>query len=476
MRVPVYEQKVAYRSAQAKMVPLARAQKESSGHSRWAVLKTAGEIMTSTAQTAQAVGEWFQKSSAPKSASSGGESTAFSSAKRGELLHFCKERAFAPQDDSQTPQSPTARLDEFFAAQNAPDIDADDLLVQDYAVLRRELEQITLRQERAAREEAFAQGVAHLLQTAALISAPKALESYLQSNLRAIETENPAHGSAEERKAQKQALFSQCIAHNVRAALQTGQTEQAENVYRYFADQLPKPDKARLQSAVSTARAEEQAQKLAPGLYPTMSESGETDAALIRQTAIKNAPSEEEQALLQRALTGAIEKQLRQDFSRRAETAAAVYESAYRQGPNPLSLLSASLPEEVASRYNKAFAGFSSLQTAKNYKAFNQTYGQILDGEISSADINKQFDQGQISGEEFLLLENAVCRQKAGLADLEEKALFTALTHWCARKGLAQSDAERMKYYVFTSGNNTQARLSAAQKIGQIFQLQESQP
>lgn len=475
MRIPVYKPNVAYRSAQAQMVPLARAQKQAVGHTRWAVLKTAGEMIADGVETAQAVGKWFKKSSVPESKTADTKATAFTSGKRGELLQFCKEQAFAPQDERETAQSPLERLDEFFSAQNAPDMEPNDLLAQDYAVLRRELEKVTLRQARAEREEAFTQGMAHLLQTAALIAEPKALDSYLQSNFSAIQAEKILVGSAEERQAQKQALLGQCIGHNVRAALQAGETEQAEKVYRHFAARLPAQEQTHLQTAISTARAEEQAQKIAPLLYPSMRESGEIDKTLIHQTAVSTAPSEEAQALLERALTAGITRQLRQEFARRAEGAAALYGAARARESGPLPLLSAALPPSVGQRYGKAFSGFSSLKTKRDETAFNQTYGKILDGEISSADINKQFDQGQISGEEFLLLENAVCRQKAGLSGLEEKALFTALNNWCAQKGLNPREAESLKYAVFTAGNDTQTRLNAARKMQQIFQLQELQ-
>ena len=279
MRVPVYQPSVAYRRAYAQNVQLAKPLLAASGKKEFSDLQSAAGVMQGIYElpgflnrTADAYEEskdrwkdawgelktrfeegnrsvYLEKyperrrpedgpASADTAAPEAAQGQGFSSPRRGDQLRFAREKAFASGGENE-PENPVRRLDEYFARSAAQSGGGEGLLAQDYVVLRREVSALQDKRRQNRARENLQQGENTFVQTAALVRTPRALEAYINSNLSAAQDESRAAGLDEKQsRLRRQALRRQAVRHNVEAALQSGETQQAEAVYKHFAPRL----------------------------------------------------------------------------------------------------------------------------------------------------------------------------------------------------------------------------------------------
>lgn len=536
MKIPTYQKQVPYRGAYARDVQLATPLKESSGNKLWTDLDSAGGILSGLYEAPHAanrLGDSYEiakdnwagaldelkarflignravyknkyPDKAPKLSKNPpkkekrllGVGGGFSSPVRAQLLDFARQKAFGQTFQEQaassaplsgvSPSGPVERLDEYFGqtAQQlsaAPDYDPQtDLLTQDYAVLRREVQELNNKSGREAAQARFNQGAGSFVQTAALVRSPRALEEYIRANLDAAQDEALQNGmDASVWKGRKETLQAQAVLHNVEAALEAGEAGQAEAVYEHFDKILPEREKELLKSKLLCRKADLESEKLYPRAdKECLDENGEINekklAAFVRNSSeVKEADAQKE---LRQALRARLSAGRRRELGREGQTYERLLSAGAAGAEDASALMGAYCRTEKDFERNAQVlrALQAGPQKISVHGVFNRLHENVALGRAERTEIENAFDKGELSAADYLRLKSRLCAAGAGRTDPRERLLGKAVQKLCRSCGLEGEEAEEVKYFVYSSGSGVEERLEAAARARRILNLQES--
>lgn len=506
MRIPVYQQSVGYQKAYAQNVALAQPTRQSMGKNKWSDWATAGDVMQSlyqlpfaakrTAQTYKNASQAFEEvlatqPAAPADAAAHAAApaqaetaTPFSSAKRQEQLSFARGQAWQPaaaEKNAQTKEkSAVEKLDENFAGLISADFNTanEDLLAQDYVILRREMQNLQNKETRRQQQENWRQGAGAFVQTAALIRTPKALEEYINNNISAAQKEAAQNGLEGAQKEQLNTLYTQAVRHNVQAALQSGETEQAQAVYSHFAKRLSPQESDLLVRKITAREADQKAQALWPAARQSCVEKdGSINQDKLAAFAAQNSAqkSEDSRQDLQQALRAQLQAQQHKDWRRRAQ--------GYRRLISGLSAgedLAALMEEDGFDRQefeqNQQALRLYQAQPEKTSSApvFNRLQRLIWQGKNPQKELSQALQKGELSAPDYWRLKARNASAQADGTDVREVFLSAALDKFFKEEQLDTQTAQQISHFVFSSAGDWQQQLAAARTVRQIFQLQES--
>ena len=526
MKVPVYQNQISYEKAHASNVLLARPLREASGSKGWMDVTSAAGVLGglyalpgAVNRTVNAFGaaqkewekEWAdlqekiagknkpRQKTAPSqaagpSAAGADDGTAenvgkFSSPLRSRLLQFAREKAFEtalePTEQSRASGAQTAlqRLDENFAWLSGGLSDAstpqkDNLLTQDYTLLRREVQELEEKSRRTQEQENIRQGAYSFVQTAALVPTPRALESYMQSNLSAAAQEARSAGVGEKQwQQQSRALRWQAVRHNVEAALEAGQTERAQSVYRHFAKELPSQQQELLAHKLTARQADMLGEKLWPAARAACTgEQGETEEKALAEFARRAAPRQT--PAFQQQLADALNARLAQSRSLELRRRRAGYERllAAPQGADLTALMKddafSTADFETNCRALRQWQQTANKQSSA--AVFNRLHQGLLNGKLNEKELEKSLQSGELSAPDFWRLKARSCAAQAGDYDARVRLLEQGLALFCRRQELTPQQSDELRYFVFTSSEDVAQQIQAAQTAKQLFLLQEN--
>ena len=518
MRVPVYQPSVAYRRAYAQNVQLAKPLLAASGKKEFSDLQSAAGVMQGIYElpgflnrTADAYEEskdrwkdawgelktrfeegnrsvYLEKyperrrpedgpASADTAAPDAAQGQGFSSPRRGDQLRFAREKAFASGGENE-PENPVRRLDEYFARSAAQSGGAEGLLAQDYVVLRREVSALQDKRRQNQARENLQQGENTFVQTAALVRTPRALEAYINSNLSAAQNEGRAAGLDEKQsRLRRQALRRQAVRHNVEAALQSGETQQAEAVYKHFAPRLDAEEQGLLQRKITARKADLLAEKLWPqARAECTAKNGKPDEVKLRRFARGAAEGENE--TFARDLEGALKARLaesrRSDLRRRAQAYRSLSAADPQSDVTPLLQEGCFDAEEFERNQEVLRRRQSAPDKMSLPAAFNRLQEHITDGTLKENELDEAFDAGELSAADYWRLQARAAAAEADGVSPQAKVFSQALAHFCRRNGLNEQESAQVHYAVFSAGETMEEQLAAARQVKQLFLLQES--
>ena len=498
MKVPTYQTQVSYRAATARPVALAAPTRESSRSKGWSDLSTVAEATLGALQVQESLEKIFskdedknkKKSSGPEANFSKKQHTSqeilspmveFSSPQRQALLQFSRQEAFASAPAGSKQESAVAKLDDYFGKQARglalSAEHADDLLVQDYTVLRREVAAVEEQQANALKQEQFAAGVNHFVQTAGMISTPQALEQYIESNLTAAKQEALQNGISEETwYEQQQMLRTQALQHNIESALGAGQLRAAQEVCTHFAKQLPADTYALLQEKLAAAHAGQLAEKYGAlakeqCLLPTGEISSDKLSVLAKQIA-------QEQEVDANQLTAAFQTelagQIKKDFARQASFYSRLLQSQESAQDIWPELMNAQLSSADFIQAQQVYQQWKSQPQAQSAAAvFNALYEEIARGSDVREELQHSLARQELSARDWIYLQQHFCQHKSTQADSREAILQMSVDKICRDAGLNTPQQEQAKYFVQAAGVDFQTRLQAAKELKNLLTLQE---
>ena len=518
MRVPVYQPSVAYRRAYAQNVQLARPLLAASGKKEWRDLQSASGVMQGLYElpgflnrTADAYEEskdrwkddwgelktrfkegnryvYLEKyperrrledgpASADNAAADGIQGQGFSSLRRSEQLRFAREKVFASGGENE-PESPVERLDEYFARSAAQSGGTEDLLAQDYVVLRREIAALQNKREQNLARENLQRAENVFVQTAAMVRTPRALEEYINNNVSAAQNESRAAGVDEQQiRLRAQALRSQAVRHNVEAALQSGETDQAEAIYKHFAPSLAKEEKELLPRKITARKADLLAEKLWPQARTQCGAAEDApDEEKLRRFAQQTAGDKGETFArdLQGALKARLAESRRSDLRRRAQAYRSLSALDVQSDVTPILQEACFTAEEFERNQEILRRRQSAPAQASLPAAFNRLQEHITDGTLKESELDAAFDAGELCAADYWRLRARTAAAEADGVSPQAKVFSQALAHFCRQNGLNEQESAQVHYAVFTAGETIEEQLAAARRVKQLFLLQES--
>lgn len=489
MKVPVYQPSQAYRAAYAQNVALARPTQASSRSKKWTdlaqvsrlVQNVAGAVQTLQGKDASqpAAGDSpapIQGSSAPAQDKA---ATAFSAPARQEQLNFARTQAFAPQTQ-QEQKTPLEKLDENFLQMLPPSADEgeEDLLTQDYTVLRREVQHLQERAISQTRQANLSRAESAFIETAAMVRTPQALEQYVNSNLTALKKETQADASQQATPARIQALYAQAVGHNVEAALQAGETAQAKAVYQHFAGKLSQTQGALLGRKISAREADLQGQALWPAARQACSGAdGSIHEQALKDFVLEHTPQKDEayRQDLQDALQARLRAGQRKDLRRKAAGYRLLAQSTDTQDIAVLMGQDMFDAQDFENNQQALRRMQSRPQQASSAETFTRLQRMIWDGQNPDEQAASALKSGQLSAADYWRLKARSASARADGTDARERLLSHALEGFCRQEGLTPQQSREVQYYVFSADGDWQARLQAAHTVRQIFKLQENE-
>ena len=502
MRIPNYQRQIDYQRVTPRGVALTAPTFQTSrskGWDRFESILQATKAFMPTYKGLFNIGEkykhWFrqgeilfdksddEKSNVPTGTRPQYAESGFSSPARQELLQFVKQQL--GNSVSETKQREThplwEKLDDYFVQQMATEDlkrqieDPDqDLLAQDYVVLRREMQQVQAAQLAEQQTAQFYKGAGNFIELSSLIRSPQALKQYVQDNLTAAEKEYSTHNSSNVSwDIMKQNLFNLSIAHNINASLQMGEVEQARYVYDYFKPSISEEQCKLLENKIMYAQATQTAQKeLAKCYVRCVSAEGKIDST--KMTALAEELTQENHLpldIMQPVLQTCLEQEVCKNYKEKAQVCRQILEGK-----------EAALAEEASSVFSpKQWKQIKQWQDESKipyesgtYRAvFNGLYDEILQGKATPEDVANSYQAKEISARDALRLTEHFCALKGGEQKQREILLSGSVKNWCQKNHFTPEQTEQAYYFVFGSGCDWQSHLSAAQELKDIFTLQE---
>lgn len=348
----------------------------------------------------------------------------------------------------------------------------EPLWVQDYVILRRELQHLQQQEQQQTDLSTFEQAAQHFVQTAGLVRSTKALEQYVRDNLAAAEQEAVQQGvPSEVWQRQKAQLYAQAVNHNIRAALQAGEIAQAQAVAEHFSAQVPSWQKQDWQAQIKTARAEQ----ILTANWPDWQmncrdEQGKLNKEHIQHLLHEKYGGTQLAELLQRSFEQRWQQYQQQCWKKQAQ-----YYAQCLQGEKwPLSDELEGQIYEQKERSRQLLAQCrNGDSTPTNAKVFNTLYEQILAGDIEESELDQAFQTKQLSAPDTLRLKKYFCEGQANSVDTRQKILSSSLARFCHQYDLTEEQMQSAKYWVYAAGTTIKDQLRAAQELKQIFALQE---
>ena len=487
MQVPIYQNRVDYEFKPTRAVEASKVfypvgiddAKES-----------ATKILTQKLpQIGQQIYETVKETFTAKKEDTPYEYEGFSNPMRGQLLEYGRTDAFRPaaeQNDGENTLDAVGRLDKFFVektganAQTLSSYTDKNLLVQDYAVLRKEVAHIQQLQQQQIQRENFEQGAGHFLQTAALVRSPEALSSYMQANLEAAGQEAVQNGlSGEQWTRQKAFLSSQAVQHNIQAALTEGDVDAAQAVYTHFQDKLDEKDQALLTQQMAICRADKQAKEWVNAAQAAcVNADGELEAEKLTQWVNQHSAEQtdsEKQAFAQ-ALKSCLWEKRQAQLQREETLYSTLLDNAGATDTQLQTLLKSS--GASAQVLSQASCWVHQLQqeknTAPNCAAFTALQAKMMNGELSYKQLDRALQKEKITAADCLRLKRDFCRYQVKGVRVQERLLLTSVETFCQRSGLSAQTAQEASYFVLSAGPDLQQRVRAARELKQILTLQEN--
>lgn len=504
MRIPTYQQKNTYQRLHLPTNELAKPileqdgvqqqQRELLGH---LISGIGGKIAGILAQqkkkepqdTQKKMQETERFSSFENDAATGAVSlsNAFSSPKRQQLYAFGQQQlaqaSLGKNAATQSFSDSVTTLDEFFgqqATENQADFSSQkpdsNLLVQDYSILRQEISHLQQAQQSQEEKEAFARGAGQFIQTAGLIRTPGALEQYIQANLSAAETEyGTLNGTKKENwEGQKKQLYTQAVAHNIEAAVQAGEVEQAAQVYDYFKAHFSDEAQRALQAKLDGAQAVEKAGRLAPLVYQhCVSEQGEIQSQKIAEQVHVFCPGTAEK---EKQICQALESSLADEAKRRLQQESKLYLALLNTADNPQEsrrLLTSwqGTDKQLRQAEKLALALHQPQKNTTEPAVFNDLQYGIYYGQTDQKKIDEAFDAGELSAADTLRLKSRCCQARTSGGAGKDKVLLRAVYRLCHQAELEPYATEEVVYTVFSAGEDTQTRVQTAQELKKWLML-----
>jgi len=487
MKIPTYQQQINYQRVFARHIALAEpVKKHEISHADQ--LAMASNMFVKTGQAyldfleRKRETEQYNKRdiTASSARSEEDEQTRFSSPKRSKLYQFAQTQAFekssgnlAEQSSFQS-ESATDKLDAYFAEQLSSQLSSlenpnENLWVQDYAVLRQEVQHLEQLQGKQQRQDDFMNGCRHFVQTAGLIRTPGALKTYIENNLAAAQKEFVAEGVTEKSwQIQKQNLYQQAVEHNLEAALSTGEIRQAEQVYQHFQEHLPQRTKELWQLKLTAGKAQALAADIAPKLYASCISD---DQHILSEKIEQGVQPYCQQAGIDKsclclAVKEKIQQELTQHLERESEGYLALLSAATTGGDiRPILVSYSGSAAQIKSLQQLAFSLQNSDKKQTDSETFNRLQYEIYQGCITQQNIDEAFAQGAINASDTLRLKSRCCLAQAGKINPKEKVLFHSVYRLCRQSGLDKQETEEAVYTVFSSSENTQDHLQATQEL-----------
>ena len=502
MKIPVYQPRVGYEKAYARNVALAQPTLQSVGKSKWSDIADAGDVMTGLYQLPFALkrtGQVYQASARALEQALGQETaarpavsqitqtaapeTSFSAPQRREQLAFARSQAWQPAADKTAGAASSAveKLDENFAgilASSGFGGANEDLLAQDYVILRREMQYLQDKEVRRQQQENLLEGAGAFVQTAAMIRTPKALESYIAHNLAAAQAEARQNGLPESSREQINALYGQAVGHNIQAALQAGETGQAQAVFAHFSNRLSPQENALLARKITARQADQSGESLWPAArqYCTQ-EDGTLNEEKLNAFVQQHSADKDEvfRRDLQQALQARLQAQQHKDLRRQAQSYRRLAQAA--GGTQDIAALMEEDGFGVPDfEQNQQALRLYQTQPQKTSlpQTFNRLQNLIWQGENPQKEIAQALQKGELNAADYWRLKARSASAQADGTDVRQALLGAAVKQFCQNQHLAQQTAEQIAHFVFSSGEDWQQQLEAARMVRRIFQLQES--
>ena len=401
----------------------------------------------------------------------------FSSSRRMLQLNFARAEAFEPQTSGGgNANDPVRRLDEHFAKYMTRYGQNNDLLAQDYVILRRELGVLQEKEKQNQAQEMLKQGAGTFVQTAAMVRTPSALEAYMRDNLAAASREARAAGwNGKQIRGRMKTLRAQAVRHNVQAALQSGEMRQAETIYRHFSSFLSEEDQALLRRKLTARKADLAAAELWPQAHAMTAGAMEEDEEKLRL--FSNNAAAGEDAEFAEDLHQALKARARQASLRHLRRRAQAYQTLASMDAN--ADLTSVLREDCFDKdefeqNQKVLRACQIRRGGRSVRGvFNRLQRQLMDGKLQEEDLRKSFGAGELSARDYWLLQGRRFSLQAGDSASQDRLLAAALSKFCRQNGLDEEQSDEVMYFVFAQGSNPSEQLAAAQTVKQIFLLQE---
>lgn len=492
MQVPIYQNQIGYQGpGRVRAIAVPQPVREAEADSKLKGLEMLGDFMQGAGKITKKVQSYAaqQKEEAfAEAANTEPVYSGFSDPLRGRLLEYSRTDAFRYPSDDQNPAASldaVQHLDDFFVQQSgateqtASTYTDHNLLVQDYVVLRREVARIQQQQQQAVQKEQFNQAASHFVQTAALVQNPQALETYIHSNLSAAGLEARQQGVSEKQwKGQADFLTAQAVRHNIEAALYEGEVEQAKHVYTHFERQISPLDKELLSQKMTMCQAEKQAEQLvAQASRYCADENGELQEQRLSSWIKQNVTdiSVPEQQALEKALQGRFSAENQSRLRREEQFYDTLLSAASQQNISMRDLMS----EQCSSGqlFKQTSQWMSRIQNhplqASDVNVFNRLQQQMMQGELTRAQLDNALEKESLSGIDCLRLKRDFCRFQTQGVNSREKLLLQSVESFCRKNDLPEQQVQTAKYFVLSSGKDLEQRLKAAYELKKILTLQE---
>ena len=497
MRIPTYRTQIHYQRAYAQEVPLAMPTLQSSMSKDWQNASMIGSAMTNLVQTKEAISAFLDRQSGKRSNPSKPDASeklkensqelysGFSSPRRSQLYQFALQGAWQSTDANETTESTAqqalSNFDNYFLQQiqqaDAATLSQNpdhNLWVQDYAVLRQEIQHLQQQQQNQQQQEVFLNGTKQFLSVAGLIRTPKALKQYVQANLQAAEKEFYKEESrAEIWKQQKHQLYEQAVAHNIQLALSCGEIQQAEDIYDFFHSDLSSEQQVTLKEKISAEKTIFQAEELAPNIYEDcVSEEGEINLGKVDQYVQDYcAQKGGDEKCLNAAVFAQLAAQAKNNLQKQAQTYLEVLSTEGDSQKIAKLMASWKGSAEQTKQIEKLAHAINTSSSQSEAEIFNELQNGIYSGHIVQQQIEEAFDKGKLSASDTLRLKSRLCLAKAGQSDPQDKVLFRVAHHLCKRAGLNAQETAEAVYAVFSSQEGAEAHLRNIQELKKWFVL-----
>ncbi|MBO7238342.1 MAG: hypothetical protein J6U96_03525, partial [Elusimicrobiaceae bacterium] len=338
--------------------------------------------------------------------------------------------------------------------------------------IRQEMQHMQQAQAAQVEQETFARSAGQFVQTAGLIRSAGALDKYIQANLAAAEQEIGSQKcKSAQWQEQKKQLQDQAVCHNIEAALYASQVQQAADVYTHFEKTLPRELQESLQDKLQTGQAAASAVELAPGLYEScVSEDGEINigaASAYLHRYCKQYGGDETK------LTQAVKIQLALESKHKLQKKSQAYLdllacAAAPDGPAESRRLLVAWQGTAQQRKQAEKLAYALEQPSEkktNAAVFNDLQHQLYAGNLTQQQIDKAFNGGGLSAADALRLKSRCCLAHAGQNDIQDKILFDSVYRFCEKSGLDNKSTQEAVYAVFSSGEDAQTHLKAAEEL-----------
>ena len=315
MKIPVYNRQISYQATPAQNVEVA-APLYQAVQGKQSKLMQAIQTAQNGIDFAQHMQELLEGENGKKQA----KNMSFADPARKELLQFCREKLFSDFDPKTQNFSAVEKLDAYVADRFAHK-EQDELWVEDYALIRREIENLQSQYQEQQYAAQYQQAEQTFVEYAALAPTAKVLQEYIEQNLAQMHSSYPLGGASQTHGNTRQSLLSvQAVEHNILAALQSRDYQQAQEVFEFFGDKLSPHQRKLLGQKITHCRSMHRAEELISAVQePVFSPDGQIRVEKLEELAGHESKNKEEKEMLSRALLKRAGQLKRQSFLNQAQ-------------------------------------------------------------------------------------------------------------------------------------------------------------